>query len=408
MIGGMRPLGPRPLHADHGGASFEALGLDFSRLDRIGEVVNADVLDAWYDPSPVAVAAVQEHLAWFLRTSPPTHSEGLVDTISAIRGIAKESLVVGSGTSSLVYSALPHLVKPGDRPLVLDPMYGEYAHWFESVEGIRCARSVLLSERGFDVDPEAYLKELESADLAILVNPNSPTGRAVSRDFLRAVLDALPRFGWLVVDETYGDFAGEDSSVERWVEHEEKLVVVRSLSKFWALSGVRAGYLAAHPGVARRLLPYNPPWAVGLVAQVAAVEALRDVGYYRAMAEKTRVLRGELASGLSSIPGLRVIPSVTNFLLLELPTTTDAAEVVESAKRRGVFLRNCDAQMHHATGRLVRTAVKDAAANARIVAAMREALGVPAETRANAAPADAPAPNAAPADAPAPNAAPAG
>jgi histidinol-phosphate/aromatic aminotransferase/cobyric acid decarboxylase-like protein len=373
----MSPLAARPLHAEHGGASFEALGLDFSRLDRIGEIVNADVLDAWYDPSPVAVAAVQEHLAWFLRTSPPTHSEGLVGTIAAVRGVDRESLIVGSGTSSLVYSVLPHLVKPGDRPLVLDPMYGEYAHWFEAVEGIRCARSVLLSERGYEVDPEAYLRELGGADVAVLVNPNSPTGRAVSPAFLRAVLDALPRFGWLVVDETYSEFAGEDTSIETWVEREEKLLVVRSLSKFWALSGVRVGYVAAHPSVARRLLPYNPPWAVGLVAQVAAIEALRDGGYYRAMAERTRELRGGLASSLSSIPGLRVIPSVTNFLLLELPPGPSAADVVASAGRQGVYLRNCDAQMLRPTGRLVRTAVKDAPANARIAAAVRDALQAP-------------------------------
>lgn len=371
----MSPLSPRPVHADHGGASFRALGLDFSRLDRIGEIVDADVLDAWYEPSPIAVAAVQEHLAWMLRTSPPTHSEGLLDTIAAVRGIPKECLLVGGGTSSLAYAALPHLVRPGDRPLILDPMYGEYAHWFESVQGIRCARSVLPSEQDWAIDAESYLKLLADADIAVLVNPNSPTGRAASREFIRAVLDALPRFGWLVVDETYSDFAEEDLSVESWVQREEKLVVLKSLSKFWALSGVRAGYLAAHPSVIAKLAPHQPPWAVGLVAQVAAVEALRDIGYYRAMADLTRQRRAELAASLSALEGVRVAPSVTNFLLVQLPERARAADVVARAQEHGVYLRNCDAQMRQPTGRLLRIAVKDAPANARIAAALAAALG---------------------------------
>ena len=314
----MNPLHPRSPHAHHGGAAYDALGLDFSRLDRLDDIVSADVLDAWYDPSPVAIMAVQEHLSWMMRSSPPTHSEGLRRTIAEMRGIPEACLLVGAGTSALTYTALPLLARPGDRPLILDPMYGEYQHWFETVAGVRCARSPLTEATGYQPQLESYLKGLADADMAVIVNPNSPTGRAVGRDFLRAVLDSLPRFGWLIVDETYTDFADEAISVESWVEHEPKLVVLKSLSKFWALSGVRVGYLAAHPDVIAMLEPHVPPWSVGLLAQVAAIEALRDQGYYRAMAARTRELRASLAAELSGIPALRVFPSVTNFLMARL------------------------------------------------------------------------------------------
>lgn len=366
----------RPAHAEHGGAAYEALGLDFARLDRVGEIVDADVLDAWYDPSPTAVSAVQEHLAWLLRTSPPTQAEGLRDTIADVRGLPRECVLVGGGTSSLAYMALPRIVRPGDRPLLLDPMYGEYAHWFESVEGVRCSRYLAPEASGFRPDLDAYLRELALADVGVLVNPNSPTGVAVDLDFLRAALDQLPRFGLLIVDETYSDFAGDGVSVERWVEEEERLVVLKSLSKFWALSGLRVGYVAAHASVIAKLEAYNPPWSVGLVAQLAAVEALRDGGYYAAMAQQTRALREKLAEDLAALPGLRVLPSVTNFLMLLLDAAAPSpAEVVARCRAYGVYLRDCTSLGRRDDARWLRTAVKDAPRNARIVEALRAALG---------------------------------
>src|SRR5204863_5230528 len=105
----MSSLHDAPLHASHGGASFDALGTDFQRLDRRGDIVNADVLDAWYDPSPRAVAAIAEHLPWLLRTSPPTHADGLRRAIAQARGLALENVMVGAGSSALAYMALPHV-----------------------------------------------------------------------------------------------------------------------------------------------------------------------------------------------------------------------------------------------------------------------------------------------------------
>ncbi len=370
----MNPLAPPPPHAHHGGAAFDALGHDFSRLDRLGSIVPADVLDAWYDPSPVAVMAVQEHLAWALRASPPTHADGLRRTIAETRGLPGASLLLGGGTSALAYAILPRLARPGDRPLVLDPMYGEYRHWFEVVAGVRCARCPLTEDGGFEVPLDEYLKALAGADIAILVNPNSPTGRPVSRDFIRAVIDGLPRFGWLIVDETYSDFAEDDVSVESLVQTEPRLIVLKSLSKFWALSGVRAGYAVAHPDVARTLEPLIPPWSVGLLAQVAAIEALRDQGYYRAMAARTRELRAGMSGELAAIPGLRVFPSVTNFVLASTRSSgVSARAVADAARTRGVYVRDCGSQGQD-TESLLRVTVLDAPANTRIAATLREIL----------------------------------
>lgn len=368
---------PRPVHAEHGGISLAALGDDLSSLDRRTDAVNADVLDAWYDPSPKVVAAIAAHLPWLLRTGPPPQAGGLARTISEVRGIPGENLLVGGGSSGLAYMVLPHVVRPGDRALLLDPTYGEYAHLLEIVHGMRCQRMRLRPEDGFRLGAPEVSKEMEACDVLVLVNPNNPTGSALGRDEVLEILARLPRFGWLVVDETFADFAEGATSVERMVPEHENLVVLKSMSTFYALAGARAGYVVGPEALIAKLRPACPPWSVGMIAQVAGVEALRDEAYYRARAEETRVLRDGFSAELGAIPGVKPHPSAANFLLLELCAGATAAEIAERLVEHGVYLRNCDSMGAHMDGRFLRAAVKDAAANRRIVEALRSVMPSP-------------------------------
>jgi hypothetical protein len=118
----------RPSVCYHGGAFFEAIGPSFDRLERAHEVINADVLDAWFPPAPGALAALREHLPWLARTSPPSTCDGLIEAISRTRGVPSECLVPGSGSSDLIYRALLKWLTPASRVLLLEPTYGEYAH----------------------------------------------------------------------------------------------------------------------------------------------------------------------------------------------------------------------------------------------------------------------------------------
>ena len=378
----MEPASNPPLHAAHGGASFDEVGVDFAHLERRDAVVSADVLDAWYDPAPSVLAALRDHLAWLVRTSPPVHAEGLVRTISEVRGIPEDRLLVGSGSSSLIYLALPQLVRAGDRVLVLDPTYGEYQHLLRTVMYMRPVRLELRREDAFQPRMDELLRQAELADVVLLVNPNSPTGTFLDADAMRAVLAAMPRMSWLVVDETYVDFVPGDASLETWIGAHPNVVIIKSMSKQHALSGLRVGYLAANEDLVRKLQPLNPPWPVSLMGQVAAVAALHDPAYYRARTEETRVLRDGLSDALAAVPGLLPYPSAANFLLVELlGRGVTAAEVARKTRELSVHVRACDDLGESMKGRYVRIAVKDVAQNARIVEAMRHALPAVFEPR---------------------------
>ena len=138
----------------HGGAFFDAIGVEFDRLQRSTEVINADVLDAWFPPSPRVINQLQEFLPWIARTSPPTNSEGLVAAISRFRNVPAESVLPGAGSSSLIFLALREWLNPSSRVLLLDPTYGEYEHVCKKVIGCRVESFPLDPGQEFQVDLE--------------------------------------------------------------------------------------------------------------------------------------------------------------------------------------------------------------------------------------------------------------
>ena len=117
-----------PAPCFHGGAFFDAIGPEFDHLERRHEIINADVLDAWFPPSPRVIAALSEDLPWLLRTSPPTQCEGMARVIARVRAVAAENILPAAGSSDAIFLAFRHWLSPSSRVLILDPTYGEYAH----------------------------------------------------------------------------------------------------------------------------------------------------------------------------------------------------------------------------------------------------------------------------------------
>jgi histidinol-phosphate/aromatic aminotransferase/cobyric acid decarboxylase-like protein len=380
-----------PPACDHGGASFRAIGDRFDDLSRRHGVIDADVLDAWFDPAPDVLAALAEHLAWLARTSPPTDARGLCDEIATTRGVPAESLVLGAGSSDLIFRALPRWLDRSSRVLLLEPTYGEYAHLLEGVLGCRVDRLVLRRDRDFDLS----IEDLGAAagrgyDLIVLVNPNNPTGRLIPRRSLEPILAGLPARTRVWIDEAYIDYAGGADSMEDMAWRSRAVVVCKSMSKTYALSGLRVAYLCCHPETARALRAITPPWVVGLPAQVAAEHALRDPGYYASRHAETRRLRAELAGHLARIAGVEAVIGHINAVLCLLPGSGPyASEVAAACRARGLFLRDCRASWPGLGSHAVRMAVKDAATNSRMTQIFAEALdalrarapGDPAEER---------------------------
>lgn len=366
----------QPAACFHGGAFFDAIGPEFDHLERRNQIINADVLDAWFPPSSRVVAALQKDLPWLLRTSPPTNCEGLVRVIARVRDVPTESVLPAAGSSDAIFLAFRHWLSSSSRVLILDPTYGEYAHVLEKVIHCRVDRMSLSRADNYRVD----LEELERLsqrgyDLIVLVNPNSPTGQHVPRADLENALRHVPAATRVWVDETYVEYAGWGESLERFAAASPNVVVCKSMSKVYALSGVRAAYLCGPPRIIEELRALTPPWAVGLPAQIAAVAALQDPDYYEACHAETHRLRTELAGHLAAFEDWEILPGIANFLLCHLPVDgPGAAEIVRRCRAYGLFLRDVGAMGSRLGQHALRIAVKDAETNQRMVEILKRVL----------------------------------
>ena len=366
----------QPAGCFHGGAFFDAIGDEFDALERSRDVINADVLDAWFPPSPKVLEALREHLPWLVRTSPPTGCEGLVRAIARGRGVPEECVLPGAGSSSLIFLTLPRWLTQSSRALVLDPSYGEYTHVLEQVIGCRVDRLPLSRADDYAVD----LSRLEACfreeyDLIVLVNPNNPTGRHVPRAELEEVLTRVPARTRVWVDEAYVEYAGPNESLERFASQTRNVVGCKSMSKVYALSGLRAAYLCASPVLLEDLRTLTPPWAVSLPAQVAAVNALDDPDYYARRYRQTHTLRSRLMDELSALGQVQLVPGVANFVLCHLdPDAPEAATVLQQCRAHNLFLRDASATAPTLGKRAVRIAVKDSETNRRMVEVLRKVI----------------------------------
>jgi len=360
----------------HGGAFFEAIGPGFEALERRESVINADVLDAWFPPSPKVLEAMRDHLPWLMRTSPPTQCEGMRSAIARARGVPEENILPGAGSSDLIYLAFRQWLTRRSRVLILDPTYGEYIHVLENVIGCQVDRMLLPRGNGYAVD----LEELEARmgmgyDLIVLVNPNNPTGRHISRVDLERALHAAPAHTRVWIDEAYLEYVAAGESLESFAARSESVLVCKSMSKVYALSGTRAAYLCGPMHQLADLIPWTPPWAVSLVAQVAAVRALEDGAYYAQRYAETRQLRQMLAEGLRQFGIQEIVPGEANFLMFHLGEEHPVVEdLIKESRESGVYLRDVSSMGTRLGNRAMRIAVKDRRSNQAVMATLERAI----------------------------------
>ena len=347
-----------PKTCPHGGRVYDTIGQDFSQLDRRPEVLAADVLDAWYPPAPSVIERVSENLTWAARTSPPLHAGGLREAIASSRGIESSQIILGCGSSDLIFRVVPEFLK-GTGPIVIpQPSYAEYRHVLTNLHG----REVLpfyTDQADFVLDVDALVAFATSVNAAgiCLVNPCNPTGFALRKAEMVRLLDAVAGTP-IVVDETYIDYIGKENSIETLVEEYPNLLILKSVSKFYALSGMRIGYAVTSAETAQFFQMRTPPYIVSTLAQLAGIAAFEAEDYYLERVQETHRLREEFAAALSAVPGLRVIPSNINCMLLDLKDTGfKAADFWTALYKRNLLSRDIGHQGLTESDRYVRVAV---------------------------------------------------
>lgn len=301
------------------------LGLPLERI------VKLDGNENPYGPSPRAIEAVSRTTAY--NVYPDPLQRRLREALSEYVGMPAEWIIAGAGSDELIDILTRMFVAPKEAVLNFPPTFGMYA-FSADVQGARVIN--LPRKPDFSLKLDGLAAEAKKARLIFVVSPNNPTGNALSR----AELDALLSTGRpVVVDEAYAEFAGE--TFVPLVREFPNLMVLRTLSKWAGLAGLRLGYLIARPEIIEVVVKTKQPYSVSVAAEAAAIASIED---RERLLERVAALvkeRERLAGALESIEGIVVSPSVSNFVLCRL-VGLDARSIHAALKERGILVRYFD------------------------------------------------------------------
>lgn len=288
--------------------------------------------------------------------------------LAEILGLAAHQLLVGNGSVDLIYHLAVAFLNTGERVLLVAPTFGEYAAAVEIMGG-RLVKYVARTEHNFEVETETLLDLARQTRprLIFLCNPNNPTGTYLPRDAVEALLRGCPD-ALLVLDEAFVRFVNQDEGAwdSRTLLPYGNLLILRSMTKDYALTGLRVGYAIGAPEVVEAIEKVQPPWSVNAFAQAAAIAALHDEAHLQetlaAVAQAALALRADIAQR-----GWRVVPSAVHFSLVDVG---DAQAFRAALVRHGLAVRDCTS---FGLPSFVRIATRRSEENARLVAAL-EAL----------------------------------
>ncbi|MGR0480858.1 MAG: cobyric acid synthase [Candidatus Electronema sp. V4] len=301
---------------------------------------------------------------------PDPDASELIKAISNRHRIFSTQIIVGNGTSELLHAAVRAL-RP-QRAVIPVPAYVDYRHACVKA-GIKVLPVQLPEEKDFQPDLRALYGILRPGDLLILGQPNNPTGRMCDRNKLLALADRCPETLFLI-DEAFAGFVEGYESVACC---RENIITLCSLTKLYAVPGLRLGLLAASEQHCATIRSQIAPWAVNTLAQAAGAFVLGEDDYLRQSRETVRRCREMLCRELAEhVPQVRVIEGAANFLLLRLNVRTDAAKLAEKLLRDfRIAIRAC-ADYEGLDRQYFRIAVRSEEENSRLVNAMRLTLAL--------------------------------
>jgi threonine-phosphate decarboxylase len=303
---------------------------------------------------------------------PEPYAETLTSALARYHGLDAAGVLVGNGSTQLIYVLARALA--ARRVLLVAPLFREHEAAFR-LSGARVEHFFLRPP-----DFPLSLERLETAltrsyDALVLTNPNSPTGALVPRAQMEELAQMCRRAHTrLAVDETFVDWV-EEESIEQLAARSAHVIVLRSLTKFFALPGLRVGYLVAQPRLIKRLWAWLEPWSVNTVAQEVALACLQD----RRFVQRSRAFmmreRAWLSEQLAVLNGLQPFPSQANFLLVRITDRGPSASVlVQILAKEHILIRACG-DFPGLGKSFFRVAVRTRHENRRLLTALRTVLG---------------------------------
>jgi L-threonine-O-3-phosphate decarboxylase len=337
----------------------------------------ADLLDFSASINPLgppqsAIDAIQRSIGQLTAYPNPDYGQLRKAICRANYLRSSEWVLPGNGAAELLTWAALELSKLEATYLVA-PAFSDYRRALKTF-GVRAVDvPVELTDSVLDI--RAPLEELvpQTTKLSglLLNNPHNPTGCLLGRE---EILPLLERFALVVIDEAFMDFLPPDAeqSLLPMVPEFENLVILRSLTKFYSLPGLRLGYAVAHPQRLQLWQQWRDPWPVNTLAAAAGEAVLEDRAFERQTRTWLANAREQLFRGLAELPALHPYPGAANFLLVRSQVPADELQV-KLLKRHRILIRDC-LSFKELGDRFFRVAVKTPEQNQKLIDGLADVL----------------------------------
>ena len=307
---------------------------DISAAEGVEAIVLAQNEHA-FAPSP----AVQQAVATAIASGqlyPETDWNELRDAIASAHGLDAERIICSAGSMELMSSLMQAYLGPGSRLLMT-----EYGYLFmRTLCKLVGATVDVAAETDYVVDVDSILARVQAdTRLVFIVNPGNPSGTVINNDEIRRLREALPEDVLLLVDEAYAEFVEPDFHSPLFdLAETTNTVITRTFSKIYGLAGLRVGWGYFPTEIYHQLRKVINPSSVSSVSQAAARAAMADQAYAARAREQIAAQRDYLSQAIAK-SGLRVVPSQTNFILVDFGSSQRADSAFEFLRQHGPVVR---------------------------------------------------------------------
>ena len=277
-----------------------------------------------------------------LQQYPDPHCSIITERISNATGVPKDWIRVTNGSTEMIY-LLPHLFNENQEVAIIDPCFSEYEKSFMAF-GIQTHSVPLNASESFQANPISLFSKLDMIQqlgAIVLGNPASPTGKLYGELLAPLQEYCEERDIILIVDEAFIDFTSTQNSAWNLIKKKTNLILVRSLTKFYSIPGLRVGYGILHPEKIRQIAPRQYPWSVNSLAQTVGAEVILDKPFQ----EKTRSWiqneRNFMFQALNTISAIQIFPSTANFLLFRILDDSKPMDLYQYLLSQSLLIRNC-------------------------------------------------------------------
>lgn len=311
--------------------SFWDLGEDFTKLD-IGENP--------YGFSPKISKALGAYR--YYNYYPDPEYKNLRKILAKYADVEIDSVMVGNGSDELLDLVLRVVINEGDKIINCPPTFGMYPVLINLNKGIEV---LVLRKRDYSLDINSIKENIDESVKAIIIClPNNPTGTVTSED---EIITLLKTGKLVIVDEAYFEFYGK--TVASLIKKYSNLIILRTLSKWAGMAGLRLGYVIASPFFIQQVFKIKQPYNVNLAAEVAGEVALSNLTQAKFIIQKIIKERERVYKQLQKISYLTVYPSNANFLFLKI--NGDLSKLRIYLEKEKIIVRYYDQAMRLTIGK---------------------------------------------------------